>query len=109
MTDIPKDAPPPYFNINPDVVLAELDAPVSTQDFEVLATRCARGRDDLIARGHERDGHGLAGGAVRVAGRRGAGRRGRGARRGFALLLFVREHLVHAPSFHVISTVSGRK
>jgi chromosome partitioning protein len=50
------DAPPPYFNIQPDAALAELGPPVSTGDFEALAGLCARGRGDLIARGHGEGG-----------------------------------------------------
>jgi chromosome partitioning protein len=52
MTDPADDAPPPYFNISPDAALADLGDPVSTRDFDALATLCARGRDDLAARGH---------------------------------------------------------
>jgi ATPases involved in chromosome partitioning len=42
---------PPYFNIDPDQALRELDGPVTTQGFEKIADACARGRDDLAAQG----------------------------------------------------------
>jgi chromosome partitioning protein len=56
MSDTVAESPPPYFNINPDEALAELGPPVSTRDFEALATLCARGRDDLVGRGHDPSG-----------------------------------------------------
>lgn len=43
---------PPYFNISPDTALMELGSPVSTNDFASLAEACARGREDLLSRGH---------------------------------------------------------
>ncbi len=52
----PEEAPPPYFNISPDEALAELEAPVGTGDFGRIAETCARGREDLIARGHGANG-----------------------------------------------------
>jgi len=42
---------PPYFNIDPDVALNELDAPLSTQGFARIAQTCAQGRSDLASRG----------------------------------------------------------
>ena len=51
-----EEAPPPYFGIVPDEALAELDAPVGTRDFAAIAALCARGRDDLVGRGHEAGG-----------------------------------------------------
>ncbi len=42
---------PPYFNIDPDQALRELDGPVTTQGFERIAQACTRGRDDLSSRG----------------------------------------------------------
>jgi len=42
---------PPFFNIDPDRALAELDAPATTQGFADIATACARGRADLASRG----------------------------------------------------------
>ena len=51
-----EEAPPPYFNISPDEALAELGAPVGTGDFGRIAETCARGRADLVARGHEGGG-----------------------------------------------------
>jgi chromosome partitioning protein len=53
MAESSGEAPPPYFNIAPDEALSELGAPVSTRDFGTLATLCARGRDDLVGRGHD--------------------------------------------------------
>jgi chromosome partitioning protein len=49
-------APPPYFNITPDSALAELDPAVGTADFAAIAAHLARGRDDLLSRGHAEDG-----------------------------------------------------
>ena len=46
--DIPSQtAQPPYFNIDPDTALADLDAPTDTAGFARIATACARGRADL--------------------------------------------------------------
>ncbi len=45
------DDTPPYFNISPDAALAELDAPVGTDDLAHLAEACNRGRADLASRG----------------------------------------------------------
>jgi len=45
------DDPPPYFNISPDAALADLGAPMGTDDFAALAEACARGRADLASRG----------------------------------------------------------
>ncbi len=50
------DTPPPYFNIDPDRALAELDGPVTTQGFAGIATACARGREDLASRGLDEEG-----------------------------------------------------
>ncbi|MDT8853534.1 AAA family ATPase [Paracoccaceae bacterium Fryx2] len=47
---------PPYFNIAPDVALAELDAPLTTAGFGTIAAACGRGRDDLASRGLNEDG-----------------------------------------------------
>ncbi|NEK24791.1 AAA family ATPase [Sulfitobacter sp. JBTF-M27] len=47
---------PPYFNINPDQALADLGTPNSTARFRDLAAACARGRDDLAARGMDETG-----------------------------------------------------
>lgn len=46
-----KDEQPPYFNIDPDRALRDLDAPFSTARFGDLAEACARGRGDLASRG----------------------------------------------------------
>lgn len=42
---------PPYFNIDPDKALADLDQPTSTAGFAEIAAACARGREDLASRG----------------------------------------------------------
>ena len=56
MANLPLSAPPPYFNIDPDTALAELDAPMGTKGFAKIATACTSGRDDLASRGHDRHG-----------------------------------------------------
>jgi len=47
---------PPYFNIDPDAALAELDAPTDTGGFAGIAEACARGRADLASRGLNEEG-----------------------------------------------------
>ena len=47
---------PPYFNIDPDAALAELDAPTDTTGFAGIAEACARGRADLASRGLNEEG-----------------------------------------------------
>ena len=47
---------PPYFNIDPDAALAELDAPTGTSGFAAIAEGCARGRADLSSRGMNEQG-----------------------------------------------------
>lgn len=42
---------PPYFNIDPDQALAELDHPTDTARFATIAEGCTRGRNDLASRG----------------------------------------------------------
>ncbi|TQS70248.1 AAA family ATPase [Rhodobacteraceae bacterium] len=42
---------PPYFNIDPDQALRELEDPMTTKGFAEVASACARGRDDLASRG----------------------------------------------------------
>lgn len=49
-------AQPPYFNIDPDVALADLDAPTDTAGFARIAAACAQGRADLASRGMNEDG-----------------------------------------------------
>jgi chromosome partitioning protein len=51
-----QDPYPPYFGISPDEALAELGAPVGTRDFAAIAGLCARGRGDLVSRGHDTGG-----------------------------------------------------
>ena len=47
---------PPYFNIDPDQALEELDQPVSTEGFAAIARACASGRSDLASRGLDSEG-----------------------------------------------------
>lgn len=47
---------PPYFNIDPDAALAELDLPTDTGGFAQIAEACARGRADLASRGMNEEG-----------------------------------------------------
>ena len=51
------DPIPAYFNIDPDVALADLDAPTTSADFAEIAAACLRGREDLASRGLNEDGH----------------------------------------------------
>ncbi len=48
---------PPYFNIDPDMALSELDKPASTKNFAAIATSCENGRLDLTTRGMNQVGH----------------------------------------------------
>jgi chromosome partitioning protein len=48
---------PPYFNIDPDTALADLDAATSTAGFAAIAEACQRGRGDLASRGLDEHGH----------------------------------------------------
>ena len=56
MSQTPDAAPPPYLSISPDAALAELDPATGTRDLAEIARACARGRADLVARGHQADG-----------------------------------------------------
>ena len=47
---------PPYFNIDPDRAMADLDGPTPTARFAEIAAACARGRDDLASRGLNPEG-----------------------------------------------------
>jgi len=47
---------PPYFNIDPDVAMADLDIPTDTAGFAEIAAACARGRHDLSSRGLDKQG-----------------------------------------------------
>jgi len=53
-----KAAPPlpPYFNIDPDAALADLDEATDTSGFADIAAACARGREDLSSRGIDAQG-----------------------------------------------------
>ena len=42
---------PPYFNIDPDIALGDLEQPADTGEFARIAEACARGRADLASRG----------------------------------------------------------
>ncbi len=48
---------PPYFNIDPDRAMADLDDPATTARFAEIAAACSRGRDDLARRGLDLAGH----------------------------------------------------
>ena len=41
----------PYLGLSPETALAELGGPAGTADFAAIARACAKGRDDLAARG----------------------------------------------------------
>lgn len=56
MSQSPEDTLPPYFNISPDVALAEQGPPIGTSEFAEIAAHCNRGRDDLLSRGHGMEG-----------------------------------------------------
>jgi cellulose biosynthesis protein BcsQ len=47
---------PPYLAIRPEAALADLPPPVDTAKLSDIAAACARGRDDLVARGLSADG-----------------------------------------------------
>ncbi len=47
---------PPYFNIDPDVALNDLGAPLGTEGFAQIAQACAQGRADLASRGLNEEG-----------------------------------------------------
>ncbi|WP_164661996.1 AAA family ATPase [Tropicibacter sp. Alg240-R139] len=47
---------PPYFNIDPDAALSELDLPTDTGGFAEIAEACTRGRADLASRGMDDEG-----------------------------------------------------
>ncbi len=47
---------PPFFNIDPDAAMADLDGPATSSDFAEIAEACARGRADLASRGLNEEG-----------------------------------------------------
>ena len=47
---------PPYIGLSPDAALQELGPVVGTDSFATIAGSCARGRDDLAARGLDQSG-----------------------------------------------------
>ncbi len=47
---------PPYFNIDAEAALAELDQPTTTEGFAAIARACAQGRSDLASRGLDNEG-----------------------------------------------------
>ncbi len=55
--DLPeKPGLPPYFQIDPQTALGELDGPTGTAGFAEIAAACARGRGDLASRGLDETG-----------------------------------------------------
>ncbi len=48
---------PPYFNISPDIALGEAGETIGTVEFAAIAQACARGREDLVSRGAQAEGH----------------------------------------------------
>ncbi|MCG7522401.1 AAA family ATPase [Ruegeria sp. Ofav3-42] len=48
---------PPYFNIDPDAALTDLDLPTGSQGFADIAEACTRGRADLASRGLNETGN----------------------------------------------------
>lgn len=48
---------PPYFNIDPDAAMAELNEPVTASGFAEIAGNCRRGREDLSSRGLDARGN----------------------------------------------------
>jgi chromosome partitioning protein len=46
---------PPYFRINPDQALENLDSPITTKGFATIAAAARYGRDDLAGRGLAND------------------------------------------------------
>ena len=50
------DTLPPYFNIDPDAAMADLDPPTGTDGFAAIAEACTRGRKDLASRGLNEQG-----------------------------------------------------
>ncbi len=53
---VPKSEQPPYFNIDPDQALKDLNPPTGTEGFARIARACARGREDLASRGLDETG-----------------------------------------------------
>jgi chromosome partitioning protein len=53
------DAPglPPYMGLSPESALADLGPAAGTTDFGRMAAACNRGREDLVARGLDAQGH----------------------------------------------------
>jgi chromosome partitioning protein len=47
---------PPYMGISPEAAMADLDPAIGTDAFAAIAGACARGRDDLAARGLDAQG-----------------------------------------------------
>lgn len=52
-----KEDLPPYFGLDPDQAMTDLDGPVTTATFETIASACAKGREDLASRGLDESGH----------------------------------------------------
>ena len=51
-----RQRPAPYFNIDPDAAMADLDQPTDTARFAEIAEGCTRGRADLASRGLNEEG-----------------------------------------------------
>lgn len=51
-----ENSPPPYFGIDPDRAMADLDPPADTGRFARIAQACAQGRDDLAQQGMDETG-----------------------------------------------------
>ena len=47
---------PPYFDIDPDAALSDLDPPTTSEGFARIAAACAQGRADLASRGLDEGG-----------------------------------------------------
>ncbi|SMX26832.1 Sporulation initiation inhibitor protein Soj [Pelagimonas phthalicica] len=47
---------PPYFGIDPDIAMTQLEAATTTADFARIAGVCSAGREDLASRGLEEGG-----------------------------------------------------
>ncbi|WP_170388016.1 AAA family ATPase [Ruegeria atlantica] len=47
---------PPYFNIDPDAALSDLDLPTGSEGFATIAQACGQGRSDLASRGMDEQG-----------------------------------------------------
>ncbi|MFD1508189.1 AAA family ATPase [Lacimonas salitolerans] len=53
---VSESSTPPYFGIDPDRAMADLDTPADTGRFARIAQACAQGRDDLARQGMDETG-----------------------------------------------------